>query len=171
MELIKELYETDIGNTYANFDIKYRIRKASRAIVINDLGQIALLHVSKSHYHKLPGGGIELGEDTYAALQREMMEEVGVHLDVLGEVGTIIEYRNKYELLQISYCFYGKARGNPKRPSFTALELNEGFQPIWVGVDEAISLLQNDDPDDYGSKFIRVRDLTFLQKAKDILQN
>jgi hypothetical protein len=46
MELIKELYETDIGNIYGKLDIKYRIRKASRAIVRNNTGQIALLYVS-----------------------------------------------------------------------------------------------------------------------------
>lgn len=170
MELIKEISEKDIGYNYENIDNTYKIRKASRAIVVNNSGQIPLLYVSKHNYHKLPGGGIEAGEDINIALNREMMEEVGVDIDVLGEVGTIIEYRNKYKQLQISYCFYGKVKGNIKETSFTDEEINDGFQLKWIALEEAVSILENDIPDNYVGKFIQNRDLLFLKKAYDILK-
>lgn len=166
MELIKEITEKDIGYNYEDTDISYRLRKASRAIVLNDSGKIALLYVSKNNYHKLPGGGIEAGEDIKIALNREVMEEVGVYVDVLGEIGTIIEYRNKHELLQISYCYYSRVKGESKETSFTDEEINDGFQLKWVTLDEATSIIENDIPDNYVGKFIQSRDLLFLKRAK-----
>ena len=170
MELIKEISDKDIGCNNENIDNTYKIRKASRAIVVNNCGQIPLLYVSKHNYHKLPGGGIEAGEDISIALNREMMEEVGVNINVLGEVGTIIEYRNKYQQLQISYCFYGEVKGNIKETSFTDEEINNGFQLKWIALEEAVSTLENDIPDNYVGKFIQNRDLLFLKKAYDILK-
>jgi len=171
MELLKEIYEKELGYNYENIDIAYKLRKASRSIVLNDSHKIALLYVSKNNYHKLPGGGIEAGEDIKTALNREVMEEAGVNINVLGEIGTIIEYRNKHELLQISYCFYSEVKGNIKEPSFTDEETNNGFQLKWVSMDEAISILENDMPDNYVGKFIQSRDLLFLKRAHGILNN
>ena len=171
MDLINEIYEKDIGYNDDNIDIAYKLRKASRSIVLNDSQKIALLYVSKNNYHKLPGGGIEAGEDIKTALNREVMEEAGVKINILGEIGTIIEYRNKHELLQISYCYYSEVKGDIKKPSFTEEETNNGFQLKWVALDEAISILENDKPDNYLGKFIQSRDLLFLKSAKCILNN
>ena len=171
MELIKEIYEKDIGYYCDNAEVVYKIRKASRSIVINDLGEIALLYVSKNNYHKLPGGGIEAGEDTIVALNREVMEEVGVEIDVLGEVGIILEYKNRDELLQISYCYYSKVKGDIKETSFTDEEINNGFKLKWIAFDETISILENDTPNNYIGKFIQKRDLLFLKKAECLLKS
>lgn len=171
MDLIKEIYEKDIGYNYENMDIAYKIRKASRSIVINDSQEIALLYVSKNNYHKLPGGGIEAGEDIEMALNREVMEEVGVNIDILGEIGTIIEYKNRHKLLQISYCYYSQVKGDIKETSFTDEERKDGFQLKWVALEEAISILENDTPDNYLGKFIQSRDLLFLKSTDCLLNN
>jgi 8-oxo-dGTP diphosphatase len=166
MDLISEIYEKDIGFNYEDKHISYKLRKASRAIVLNESQEIALLFVSKNNYHKLPGGGIEHGENIEIALNREVMEEVGVSIYVLGEIGTIIEYRDKHELLQISYCYYSEVKEDIGEPSFTEDEKNNGFQLKWVTLEEAISILENDAPDNYVGKFIQSRDLMFLKSAE-----
>lgn len=171
MELIKEIYEKDIGYNCENIDVVYNLRKASRSIVITELGKIALLYVSNNNYHKLPGGGIEVGEDINIALNREVMEEVGVNIDVLGEIGVIIEYRNRHGLLQISYCYYSKVKGDIKKTAFTDDEISDGFQLQWVALDEAILMLEKDKPDNYVGKFIQSRDLLFLKRADEIIKN
>jgi len=171
MELIKEIYEKDIGYNVDSIDISYKIRKASRSIVSNDSQKVALLFVSKNNYHKLPGGGIEAGEDIKIALNREVMEEVGANIDILGEIGTIIEYKDKHKLLQISYCYYSQVKGEIKEPSFTDEETNNGFQLKWVTLEEAIHILENDAPDNYLGKFIQNRDLLFLRRANCILNS
>jgi 8-oxo-dGTP diphosphatase len=51
---------------------KFKVREAARAIVYDKDGNIAILNVSKQKYHKLPGGGIEEGEDIQSALKRNV---------------------------------------------------------------------------------------------------
>jgi len=169
MKLLLELNETDIGLPESeSFTLPYKLRKAARAIIFNEKGEIALLYVSKDNYHKLPGGGFEVGENVASALKREALEEVGSHIDVTGEVGLTIEYRNQENCLQISYCFIAKVVGEVGEPNFDSGEVADGFQPLWVSIDEAVSLLTNDKPEIYTGKFIQKRDLTLLNEAKRI---
>lgn len=143
----------------------WKYRKAVRAVVFDKENKVGLLYVSSKNYYKLPGGGIDDGEDRIKALKREAMEEVGSEIEVTDEVGKIIEYRSKYNLKQISYCYLGKiiSKGNPK---FTEEELNCGFKLVWLFLDEAISKIESDKPINYEGAFIQQRDLEFLKKAK-----
>lgn len=164
MELIKEIYlENDVECN------KYKIRKAARSVALNSSSKIPLLYVSKNEYHKLPGGGIEENEDIEAALKREMLEEVGANIEILKEIGVIIEYKNSSETLQISYCYYSKIVGELCNTDFTEKEKNDGFVLKWVTIDEAIELITNDKPLDYMGGFIRKRDLEFLNYFKKFI--
>jgi 8-oxo-dGTP diphosphatase len=166
MELLNEIYNEEITGEQTATSIAYNLRKASRSIVFNGNKQVALLYVSKHKYHKLPGGGVENTENIKETLKREVMEEVGVNVLIGEEIGAIIEYRDEFRQLQISYCFFSKVVGEINAPAFTESELENGFQIKWVTLDEAITLLSNDNPDDYMGKFIKKRDLTFLNRAK-----
>ena len=166
MELIKEIYD-DASEQYT--DHTYRIRKASRAVVINDRDEIALLFVSKGNYHKLPGGGIKSNETIYDALKREVEEEVGAQIEDIREIGITIEYRNFEELLQVSYGYLAKATGELKDPMFTVNEINDGFVLRWVPIQIAIEIIKQDIPADYVGKFIQERDLEFLVKAEELI--
>ena len=166
MKLLLELRELDIGLCdIESFTSPYKLRKAARAVLFNNDNKIALLYVSKHKYHKLPGGGVEEGEDLRIALARESLEEVGSSLEVMDGVGIIVEYRNKMNELQISYCYTAKTVGEFGDPSFTDKEKGDGFQLLWVTLDEAIELLSHDNPDNYVGKFIQKRDLFFLSKV------
>ncbi len=57
------------------------------------------------------------------ALMRECMEEIGSEIETLGEVGEIHEYREQYNLHQISYCYFGKIT-LISSPNFTQKELD-----------------------------------------------
>ncbi|KGK85996.1 NUDIX domain-containing protein [Clostridium sp. HMP27] len=165
MKLIREITEKDITNKETYEEISYKIRKASRAIVFNEENNIAILNVSNDNYHKLPGGGIEKDEDIITALRRELIEEVGVEVDVINELGMIIEYRDNFKQLQISYCYLCKVVGAYQETSFTEEEKNNGFILEWVSLNEAISILEKDNPEKYMGKFIRKRDLEFLKNV------
>ena len=168
MELITEIYEEHIG--HSDSEKLYKVRKASRAIMFNSLNQIALPYVSKNMYHKLPGGGIEKGESIIEALNREVMEEVGAKIDIISEVGTIIEYRDNFNQLQISYCYLANVTEILGGPSYTTEELTAGFRLKWMDFEVAITTIENDKPNDYIGKFIQKRDLAFLMKAKEIIK-
>lgn len=169
MELLLEIREKDIGaEALESFTLPYELRKASRAVILNNEGQVALMNVTKHNYHKLPGGGIELGEDLHSALRREALEEAGSRIEIEQELGMIIEYRNEWKCLQISYCFLAKVVGNLQATQLTEREIANGFQLLWLPFDEAIAQLEKDGPDCYEGKFIRLRDLAFLRKAKEV---
>jgi len=101
--LIREISDTDFDPKHqmGNLD-KYDIRRSSRGILVHN-GKIALLNVTKFNYHKLPGGGIEPNESIDEAFTREALEETGCKCEILDQSGIIIEWRDQFKLLQISY--------------------------------------------------------------------
>jgi len=44
-------------------------------------------------------------------------------------------------------------------------EIDEGFQLVWLSLNNAIRKLEKDKPTNYEGEFIRKRDLVFLKKA------
>jgi ADP-ribose pyrophosphatase YjhB (NUDIX family) len=164
MELIAELHEKDVlGAESGTAATAYSLRRAARAIV-SDGDRIALMHVSMKGYHKLPGGGIEEGESIEEALRRELAEEAGIDAGELRELGCIIEYRDRHELLQISYCYEARFEGMLESNALTELERIEGFRFLWAPVAGVAALLAGDKPRDYVGQFISVRDRMFIEK-------
>ncbi len=145
----------------------YTVRKAARAILIDKDNKIALLNLTKMGNHKLPGGGVEAGEDINLALAREIKEEVGCESKVVGEVGVIEEYRDEFRLHQYSYCYLAEVVGQKGNPEFTNKEISEGFEIIWVNdIDTAIEIMKTGNPTNYEGLFILKRDTLFLEAAK-----
>ena len=168
MRLIKTIRDTDVG-----MDIPppaaYEEREAARVVTFDEDGKIALLHVTKKHYHKLPGGEIERGESTEAAVRRETLEEIGCTIGDLLELGMIDEYRNKLQLHQRSYCFLADVVGAKGEQRLEAGEAADGHEPEWLGIDSAIKTLEGESSvEDYEGKFIRMRDLAFLMAAASL---
>ena len=144
-----------------------RERQAARAIVFDLDQNVALLHVTKNKYHKLPGGGLEEGEDIETALRREVMEEIGCQIKNIRDLGEIEEFRNKFDLHQVSYCFLADLDGEKGLPHFEQDEIDDGFRPVWLDLDMAIKLLGDEaGVEEYEGKFIQKRDLVFLLEAK-----
>ena len=167
METIRTLTDKDIGEKSAHVD-KFSLRRAARAIVINENNEIAVMYVEKFKNHKLPGGGIEDGEDFNKALIREIKEETGAEIKVVGEIGIILEERSRYKLAQESICVIAKAVSHSAQ-NFTKTEIEQGFSLSWVPLNEAITLFEKDKPSDYTARFILERDLTFLKAYRETL--
>lgn len=167
MKSLPPLHDSDIFPGTHDLDpSSFTHRQAARAIVSNNLGEIAILHVTTHNYHKLPGGGIERGETAEEALRRELVEEIGCEVEIILKIAEIVEYRNQQEMVQTSYCYTAKQAGEQKEPSYTEKEIADGMSIVWAAdIKEAINLLSQDRPTNYSGKFIRQRDLQLLKTA------
>ena len=167
MEDIALVNPENVSEDEAN---RYPVREAARAVVIDADGMIALLHVSRDHYYKLPGGGIEEAEDRIDGLRREHHEEIGCEIEIIGEIGCIVEYRKMFNLKQISYCYFAKVKGQKSTPHFEKGEVEEGFEVIWLPYDEALRTISSNEASTFeGKEYIVPRDVAFLKAAKEFL--
>lgn len=173
MKHLLTIHESDIYSEKENLDPNgFKVRRAARAVVLNQQGNVALLKANAYSYHKLPGGGVEPGEDMKVALQRELLEEIGCQADITSEIGEIIEYRDKWKLRQVSHCYLAKQVGKSQPPTFTKSELDDGFEVVWTdNIQTAITLLEQDKPENYDGMFIQRRDTTLLKAAQQLLTN
>lgn len=142
----------------------YPIREAVRAVLIDGQRNVGIVYAKKDNYYKIPGGGIEKGEDKTIALKRECLEEIGCDIEVVGEVGKVIEYRKMFKLTQISYCFFAKVKGIKGTPNYEKDEVEEGFEPLWVSYADAIKLFsENPGKIQEAYDYMVPRDLSFLK--------
>lgn len=156
----KIIDKSDVSSTY-------QIRNAARAVVFDDKKQVALLYVSKYGYYKLPGGGVDEGEEIEAALKREIKEEIGFDSKIISKLGQTHEYWDDYKEFQTSFCFVANVVGPQGNVEFTENEINHGFKVVWAeSLDKAIKILEDAAPKNYEGKIIKARDLVFLRRAK-----
>ena len=95
------------------------------------------------------------------------MEEIGCQIKNIRDLGEIEEFRNKFDLHQVSYCFLADLDGEKGLPHFEQDEIDDGFRPVWLDLDMAIKLLGDEaGVEEYEGKFIQKRDLVFLLEAK-----
>ena len=168
MKLLKTITDDDIsGVKFRKLD-EYKERTAGRAVLFNEMGEIALLNVQKEKYHKLPGGGVEAGEEIDEALKREFKEETGCKIEIEAELGVVEEYRNEFKLHQLSKCYFARVIER-KEPNFTKREKDRKFSLMFVPIEEAIKLMELDKPDSYEGKYVVLRDLVLLKEALRII--
>lgn len=164
MKTIKTIFETDIGMEGKKLDIKYKTRNAVRAIIFNDNNEIALLYLATEDFYKLPGGGIDEGEDKMTALKREVLEELGIKIKDIDEIGKIISYRNEIKTIQYDYCYKAGFLKKIHDPKYTDFEKQFDFRVEWVKPSEAIKLFNDHKGKDYFGKMFNVRDLSLIRK-------
>lgn len=170
-KLLDEIYDLKLSiDSKSIYDNQFIFRRAVRGVVRDKDGNLAILHVSKYGFYKLPGGGIESHEDVEAALQREILEETGANCRILNKIGLIIECRKEPSetagMIQISYAYNAEVVGEKGEPKLTKEEKENGFEVVWVPIKEAIKLIKySANPQVYESSFITRRDVAILTSA------
>ena len=165
MKILLEINDADLG--IGNLPVlgqKYELRKSARAILLNDEGLMAGQLISKHNFHKLPGGGLDNGETIEDGLKREVREEVGCECEIIKSLGMAIEFREKYELIQISYGFVARVVGEIKEPTLEQAEIDEGLTHIWIKPEEMMAYLNSDTTENYSGQFILPRERAFMEE-------
>lgn len=155
------------NNTSAEISSTYERKFSARGVVFDENNNVALLPATAHNYYKLPGGGLDDGEDQVEAFRRECAEEIGTDVEVIKELGDVIEYRDEKLCIQTSHCYMARAVGDRQKPVFTERESKNGFkEAVWVSLDKAIELMESSSTENYFAKFIVERDLFILKKVK-----
>ena len=161
MKLLKIFNEENVSEEIVR---SYKVRNASRAIVFDDVGNIALLHMTKDNYYELPGGGVEPEESLEQGCIRECKEEIGCDVEITGEVGKTLEYRMQLERVNASHCFTARVIGEKGAPTLAEDEVEMGTETIWVAKDKAIELIKTGVPKSLYDKYIIERSIVFLNQ-------
>lgn len=78
---------------------------SANTVVVNEAGELLLIHRTDNDNWALPGGAMDLGESLVDTAVRETLEETGITCDVIGLVGIYTDPRHV-----ILYTSDGEAR-------------------------------------------------------------
>ena len=84
---------------------------------------------------------MEEGETFEQACVRECKEEIGCNVEILSNIGRILEYRKERERINDSFCFTAKVIGEKGLQELTEKELERGMETVWVSKEKAIELI------------------------------
>lgn len=169
MECLKILTNEDLGLDKVELNSP-RIRYGARGIVMRNDGKIAIFNKTKKNEYKLPGGGIDKGEDPKVAYHREVLEETGCKIEIVEELGTIEEERSSDNFKQISYLYSARVIEDTGVLGLTEKEKKEGAKLIWVEPKDGLRLITecfdnlkaSEYEDLYHTKFVVLRDKFIL---------
>ena len=165
MKILAEISDASLGRGESEIlGGNYELKKNIRAVLRDKNGNINLQHIRRDNFHKLPGGGMETEESMKEALQREIMEEAGCDCIIGDLIGVVIEYRNKYNLIQISYAYIADVIGDIGEPQFEQDEIDKQTTNYWLPAEEALEKMQTDQPEKYEGHFILKREISFLEE-------
>ena len=134
VRLVKVLCVLDETGYTKEMPVVYAV--TVRAVIERE-GRYAMQLSGRGEY-KIPGGGVEQGEDLMTALEREVLEETGLIVipETVSEIGEIIEYRpdkfspqDKFE--RHTFYYRCQVREEQHELQLTPSELDKEFQFVW----------------------------------------
>jgi 8-oxo-dGTP diphosphatase len=108
------------------------------AVIWNAHGQVLMVRRAnppRQHEWSLPGGKVEFGEPLHAALVREIHEETGLHVEILGllDVAELIPENRATDVHYVLVDFSARASGEPVAGS-------DASEARWFARDEIVVL-------------------------------
>lgn len=120
---------------------RFRFRVA--ALIIED-GCVLLACNSKATYFYTIGGGVHLGETSQQAVEREVMEEIGVPYKVDRLVAvhenffhdTSASVLNKYDSHEVAFVYLMKSRGTKQLPEHQSFCIDGREYARWIAISD-----------------------------------
>jgi 8-oxo-dGTP pyrophosphatase MutT (NUDIX family) len=102
-----------------------------------------MIYSKRRNYYKIPGGGIEQGEDNVTAMIREVKEEVGLivipeTVKEFGYVHRIQKGEHEPIFIQDNFYYICDVDSQQIETEYSDKEKMEEFIPVWIDIAEAI---------------------------------
>ncbi|MBR5970814.1 MAG: histidine phosphatase family protein [Lachnospiraceae bacterium] len=130
------LFTVDLQDYNPNGKRYYR--PSARAIIRRG-EEVALIYSRKNDYYKIPGGGIDPGEDQHTALIRETKEEAGLTVipESIRSFGRVTRIQKGTEaedevFIQENFYFTCEAEEGAVAPALTEKEQAQDFVPAFA---------------------------------------
>ena len=118
----------------------YKLNIRAGGLIIHNNKILAHKNINKDHY-RIPGGRIELGENSETTIKREIQEELGKDIDILKYSSTIENFfymnEKKYHELYFLYRIEFKNEED-KKIEYTMhnMEGKDYLQYEWLDIDK-----------------------------------
>lgn len=116
----------------------YRFNARASAIILNEKkDKILLFKVEDGRdYFLLPGGRIELYEDSLTAIKREVKEELGYNIDfTLCSIQENFVIKEEVKIMQYNFCYKGIYKGIINNDKFVCKDNNNQYF-YWVDIEQ-----------------------------------
>ena len=150
-------------------------RNIARGIVYDGEGYFYFVHVDRDDAFghatviETPGGGVEEGEDLATAIHRELSEELGADVDVIGKIALISDYYNVIGRHNLSNYFLCKVRSFGEK-HLTKDEIEDfHLQTMRLTYEEALAEYEKNREYPFG-RLVANREVPVLQWAKQWIE-
>lgn len=145
---------------------EFTIRIATRAIIQDSDGNIAILYSHKFNYHEIPGGAVDEGETIEEGFVRECLEETGCSVKIIKKIGVTQEVRGNKKRINESHCFLAQVIGEKGQTQFEEDEIEENFELLWFPPKKAYELIKAIPySDNLYTRYVKDRALLFIEKS------
>ena len=168
-ELYLELKDNEWPFTYTDHD-----REIVRAIVFDDEGWFYFTRITRDdHFGKATlietsGGGVEKGEDLLAAIHRELREELGAEVEVIGPIGTVSDYYNLIHRHNLNHYYLCRATSFVEKHLMPDEIHDFHLSTLRLTFDEAQAEYERLSCTPIG-RLIAARELPILRRAREML--
>lgn len=138
---------------------------STRAVILDNDENIAVIYSEQLHYYTLPGGCMDPGETPEQAIVRECKEETGCDVEMVSELGKVVEVRKDVAKIGEIFGYIVKLVGEKGVPEFMDDEIEEQFVIKWVTPAEAKAFFRFDIEHKETHQHIAKRALVFLDQA------
>ena len=169
-EIYLELSDNEWPMTYTDHD-----RAVVRAIVFDDKGMLHFVRAVRDDDFggatliETSGGGVEDGEDLAVAIRRELKEELGAEVEIVGKIGIVSDYYNLIHRHNINN--YYLCRLVSIGESAMTEDEKERFHlaPLTLSYEDAVQEYERCASTRLG-RLIAARELPILHRAKEMLE-
>ena len=148
-------------------------RQIVRAVLLDESNNVILEHLVRNDdfgygdYLETPGGGIDINEDHATALKRELIEELGLNIEVICYIDSVHDYYNLIKRCNETHYYLCKVIDKcDSAPEELEKQIIVGTYVL--SIDESIKKME----ENVGNlgKLVLQRELPILKKTKEILK-